>query len=59
MINKFEFIVFLLFTIYILLKSIAYALYEIKKNGNKFGGICVILVALLSTVTSNFVVLVI
>lgn len=36
------FIVFLIITIYILLKAIGYAIYEIKELNNKIGGIVVI-----------------
>ena len=36
------FIVFLIFTLYILLKTIGYAIYEIKEQNNKIGGIVVI-----------------
>lgn len=36
------FIVFLMITIYILLKAIGYAIYEIKELNNKIGGIVVI-----------------
>ena len=36
------FIVFLITTIYILLKTIGYAIYEMKECNNKVGGIVVI-----------------
>lgn len=35
-------IIFLIFTLYILLKTIGYAIYEIKECNNKIGGIVVI-----------------
>ena len=36
------FIIFLITTIYILLKAIGYAIYEIKEFNNKVGGIVII-----------------
>lgn len=36
------FFIFLLTTLYILLKVIGYAIYEIKELDNKFGGIVII-----------------
>lgn len=36
-------IIFTLISLYILIKAIAYSIYEIKQNKNKAGGICVII----------------
>ena len=49
-------ILFSIFTVYILLESISYAVFEIKKQQNKFGGTCVILFSLFSIILSNVVV---
>lgn len=42
--------VFFIFIIclYIFIKTVSYALYEIKSKNNKFGGVCVILIATVS-----------
>lgn len=45
--------VFALITIYILLKTIGYAVYEIKENKNKVGGIIVISFSILVVIFSN------
>ena len=42
MITIVHYIIFLLITIYILLKVIGYGIYEIKQENNKFGGIAFI-----------------
>ena len=47
-------IVFFIITFYILLRTIAYGLYEIKNKNNKVGGICVILLTIFSVIFSNF-----
>ena len=48
MVNNLEFIAYILFLIYIFVSSIYYAIYEMKNNNNKFGGISVICFTLLS-----------
>lgn len=48
MVNNLEFIVYILFLIYIFVSSIYYAIYEIKNKNNKFGGISVICFTLIS-----------
>ncbi len=50
MVNNLEFIVYILFLIYIFVSSIYYAIYEIKNKNNKFGGISVICFTLLSVI---------
>jgi len=49
-------ILFSLFTIYVLLESISYAIFEIKTQANKFGGTCVILFSLFCIILGNSVV---
>lgn len=49
-------ILFLVFTIYVLIESIIYSLSEIKNEENKFGGISVIAFATFSIIFSNIVV---
>lgn len=49
-------ITFLLFTIYVLVESIVYSIYEIKNEKNKFGGISVITFSVFCVVFSNIVV---
>ena len=43
---------FIIFSIYVLLKTIFYALYEIKTQENKSGGIAIIVFSLLSKSSS-------
>ncbi len=47
---------FLLFTIYVLIESISYGIFEIKKEENKFGGSCVIAFSIFCVVLGNFIV---
>ena len=49
-------VLFLIFTIYVLIKSISYGLYEIKQEENKFGGKLVIAFSVFSVVFSNIIV---
>ena len=49
-------VLFSLFTLYILLESISYAIFEIKKQNNKFGGTCVILFSVFCIILSNIVI---
>ena len=47
---------FSIFTIYVLIESIHYGLFEINNKKNKFGGIIVISFALFCIIFSNIVV---
>lgn len=49
-------ILFLLVSIYCLLKVIGFALYEIKEMNNKSGGIIVISFSILVIIFANFVI---
>lgn len=51
MVSFLEFIVFIVFCLYVLKESISYGIYEYK-NQNKFGGISVIVFSLFSIVLS-------
>lgn len=55
MITIVHYIIFLLITIYILLKVIGYGIYEIKQENNKFGGIVVISFSCLVVIFANLV----
>lgn len=52
------FIVFLIITIYILLKAIGYAIYEIKECNNRIGGIVVISFSTLVVIFVNIMMLI-
>lgn len=52
------FIVFLIITLYILLKTIGYAIYEIKEQNNKIGGIVVITFSTLVVIFVNIMMLI-
>ena len=52
MINYLEFILFLLFCLYVLKEAVSYGIYEYK-NENKFGGTCVIIFSIF-TIVLNF-----
>ena len=47
---------FFIFTIYVLINSISYGIYEIKKENNKTGGISVIILTIASVVFSNIMI---
>ncbi len=49
-------ILFSIFTIYVLINSISYGVYEIKKEKNKTGGIAVISFTVFSVIFSNIMV---
>lgn len=51
-------IIFLILTLYILLKTIGYAIYEIKELNNKIGGIVVISFSTLVVVFVNIMMLI-
>ena len=46
-------IIFLLISLYILLKTIGYGLYELKEKQNKSGGVIVIVFSILVVIFSN------
>lgn len=52
------FIVFLIVTLYIILKTIGYAIYEIKEQNNKIGGIIIIFFSTLVVVFVNVMMLI-
>lgn len=56
MLNLLYHILFLLFTLYVLIESISYAIFEIREQNNKFGGTCVIAFSVFCVVFSNVVV---
>ena len=56
MINYFFNFLFFIFSIFVLLKSVFYALYEIKSQDNKSGGIAVIVFSVVVLVLANIVV---
>lgn len=51
MISVLEFIVFILFCLFVLKESVSYGVYEYK-NENRFGGIFVIMFSLFSVILS-------
>jgi len=56
MLSLFYHLIFLIFSVYVLIRSIAYGLYEINKQENKFGGNLVILFTIFSVIFSNIIV---
>ena len=56
MINYFFNFLFFIFSIFVLLKSVFYALYEIKSQDNKSGGVAVIVFSVIVIVHANVVV---
>lgn len=48
-------VLFFIFSLYILLKAIGYALYEIHQIHNKVGGISVIALSVLAVIFSNII----
>lgn len=54
MFDSLQFILFVIVNIFIFIKVLAYGLYEIKQENNKFGGITVIVFSLLVAVLSVF-----
>lgn len=49
-------IVIIVLSIYMVLKTVSYGIYEIKNNENKSGGIAVICVSLLSAILCDVIV---
>lgn len=56
MINYFFNFLFFIFSILVLLKSVFYALYEIKSQDNKSGGVAVLVFSVVVLVLANVVV---
>ncbi len=56
MVNIFYHFLFFVFSIFVLLKSVFYALYEIKSQDNKSGGIAVICFTIVVLIFTNIVV---
>ena len=56
MVNIFYHFLFLIFSIFVLLKSIFYALYEIKTQDNKSGCIAVICFTIIVLIFTNIIV---
>ena len=56
MLNYFFNFLFFIFSIFVLLESVFYALYEIKSQDNKSGGIAVIVFSVIVIVLANVVV---
>lgn len=54
MFDSLQFVLFVIVNIFIFIKVLAYGLYEIKQENNKFGGITVIVFSLLVAVLSIF-----
>ena len=56
MVNIFYHFLFFIFSVFVLLKSVFYALYEIKTQDNKTGGVAVIVFTVIVLVFANVVV---
>ena len=54
MFDSLQFVLFVIVNIFIFIKVLAYGLYEIKQENNKFGGITVIVFSLLVAILSIF-----
>ena len=54
MFDSLQFVLFIIVNIFIFIKVLAYGLYEIRQENNKFGGITVIIFSLLVAVLSIF-----
>ena len=54
MFDSLQFVLFVIVNIFIFIRVLAYGLYEIKQENNKFGGITVIVFSLLVAVLSVF-----
>ena len=54
MFDSLQFILFIIVIIFIFLKVVAYGLYEIKQENNKFGGITVIVFSLVVSILRLF-----
>ena len=49
-------LLFIITSIFILLKTIGYGIYEIKEMKNKYGGITIITISILITIFFNLVI---
>jgi len=56
MLNSIFHVLFLIFTLYVLVNTISYGIYEFKNEDNKYGGICVIIFTIFSVIFSNIAV---
>ena len=56
MLSFFYHLLFLIFSVYLLIQTISYGLYEINEQKNNFGGRIVILFSIFSIVFSNIIV---
>ena len=54
MFDSLQFVLFIIVNIFIFIKVLAYGLYEIRQENNKFGGITVIIFSLLVAVLTVF-----
>lgn len=54
MISYLHYIIFIIFIAYAFLKSISYAIYEIKQEENKFGGIVIITFSIFCVLTGMY-----
>lgn len=57
MLNIVQYILYIIFCVYILVKNISYALYEKNTNENKTGSIYILSLTILAIVASNYVAL--
>lgn len=53
MLTAFEYVFFVLFTIFAFIKVLSYGIYEIKQENNKVSGIFIILFGLFASIISN------
>lgn len=56
MLSLFYHLLFLVFSVYVLIQSISYGLYEINEQKNNFGGKIVVLFSIFSIIFSNIIV---
>lgn len=56
MLNIVYYVLFLLFSIYILIESIIYSIYEIKNEKNIFGGVSVVAFSVFCVIFGNIAV---
>lgn len=56
MLSFFYHTLFFIFSIYVLIQSVSYGLYEINEQKNKLGGRIVILFTIFSVIFSNIIV---
>lgn len=57
MYKLFYLIVLIMFSVFVLIKTISYGLYEIKKENNKIGGICFIVFSIFCILFSNIIII--